>query len=300
MVTQYRILPRCYGHFEVMGERIVAAEIEEICIANSTLPFEHYLQARRFHLVVTIYYNDGIFAALLKLLRELGVPVYDWMERLNSAKMPPRLAELFAAFEHATRDELWADRSELEAFVQQPGIVEKFIAGALGNNLLFVHKTLGITQYLSELACFARQTIRDCLESSRKSSEEIFQFVDDALAYHCERAGNLFVNMDTRPSKVLCFDIEAYLAAGRDVSIEQFHLDEPTRFCFVLNVEQKALIARYLGIYGDSPVSIGRILSKVHVKKLFRHATPIGQGDESLIAPQQKDPKGFMLSGLQE
>jgi tRNA A37 methylthiotransferase MiaB len=300
MVTQYRILPRCYGHFNVLGERIVTAEIEEICIANTTLPFEHYLQARRFHLVVTIYYNDGIFAALLKLLRGLDVSVYDWMERLNSAEMPTRLAELFAAFEQATRDELWADRADLEAFVQQPGIAEKFIAGELGNNLLFVHKTLGITQYLSELASFARQTIRDCLESSRKSSEEVLQFVDDALAYHCKCASNLFVNMDSRPSAVLHYDVDAYLAAGRNVSIERFHLDAPTRFNFVLDGEQKALIARYLGIYGDSPVSIGRILSKVHVKKLFRHATPIGQGDDSLIAMQHTGPQGFMLSGLQE
>jgi tRNA A37 methylthiotransferase MiaB len=300
MVTRYRILPRCYGHFEVLGERVVAAEIEEICIANNTLPFEHYLQARRFHLVVTIYYNDGIFAALLKLLRELDVPVYDWMARLASAEMPPKLAALFGAFEQATREELWTERTELETFVQQPGVVEKFIAGELGNNLLFVHKTLGITQYLPELALFARQTIRECLEISNKATEDVLQFVDDALAYHCKRAENLFVKLDTRPSTDLQYDVDAYLAAGRNVGIEQFRLDVPTSFSFVLDAEQKALIERYLGIYGDSPVSIGRILSKVHVKKLFRYAARIQQGNESLVAMQQTSPQNFMRSGLQE
>jgi radical SAM superfamily enzyme YgiQ (UPF0313 family) len=300
MVTKYRILPRCYGHFEVLGERLIAAEIEEICVANKTLPFEHYLRARRFHLVVTIYYNDGIFAALLKLLRELGVPVYDWMERLNSAEMPQELNELFGDFEQATRDELWEDRAELETFVQQPGIVEKFIAGELGNNLLFVYKTLGITQYLPDLADFARQTIRDCIEASGKTSDEILQFVDDALAYHCRRADNLFVDMDMQTSTELRFDVDAYLAAGRNVSVRQFRLDAPTRFCFKLDSEQKALIERYLGIYGNSPVSIGRILSKVHVKKLFRHAAPIQQAEASVIVTRPAGEQGFLRSGLQE
>ncbi|MFN4310045.1 MAG: B12-binding domain-containing radical SAM protein [Ferrovibrio sp.] len=299
MLTRYRVLPRCYGHFDVFGKQIIAAEIEEICVANSTLPFEDYLAARRFHLVVTIYYNDGIFAALLKLLRELDVPVYDWMEELNNAEMSPRLAALFSAFEQATKDELWDNRADLEAFIQQAGVVEKFISGELGNNLLFVHKTLGITEYLPDLADFARQTIRSCLEAHNKASDDTFEFIDDALEYHCKRANNLFRDLDAQPVAKLNYNINAYLAAGRNVEISQFRLKAPMDFNFILDDEQKAIIERYLGIYGDSPVSIGRILSKVHVKKLFRHAVPAKQ-PEKQIMPIKVNPQAFMLSGLQE
>ena len=43
------------------------------------------------------------------------------------------------------------------------------------------------------------------------------------------------------------------------------------------NSSQKELIARYLGIYGNSLIGLGRILSKVFVRKLFRHAIPTEQ-----------------------
>lgn len=299
MVTRYRVLPRCYGHYDILGERLIAAEIEEICVANSTLSFDDYLHARRLHLIITIYYNDGIFAALLKLLRELDVPAFDWMERLNNELMPDRLAGLFSAFVKSTREELWLNRGELEAFIQQPGIVEQFIAGELGNNLLFVHKTLGITEHLGDLAQFARQTIRGCLEAADKASQEVMDFVDDALEYHCQRATHLFRDMDEEPRSNLRYDIGAYLAAGPQTRIVDVRLPEPVRFAYVLHDDQKALIERYLGIYGDSTVSIGRILSKVHVKKLFRHALPLTD-ERHAAALTDGDTRGFLRSGLQE
>ena len=34
MVTRYRVLPRCYGHFNVLGQEVRVAEIEEVCVGN--------------------------------------------------------------------------------------------------------------------------------------------------------------------------------------------------------------------------------------------------------------------------
>jgi radical SAM superfamily enzyme YgiQ (UPF0313 family) len=298
MTTRYRVLPRCYGYFDVLGEKVIAAEIEEVCVANHTLSYEDYLAARRFHLIVTIYHNDGVFGSLLKLLRSLDVPVYAWMEALSASPMPEELNQLFAAFLTATHEELWDSREALEAFVASPGVVEKFIAGELGNNLLFVHKTLGITAHMDALATFARTTIAACLEAHGKSSAEVLAFVDDALAYHCARAEHLFQDLDATPTAVVRFDVAGFIAADRTARFDDFALPAPTRFNFVLDESQRALIRRYLGIYGNSTVSIGRILSKVHVKKLFRHAVSV---DDAAAFPST--PKGeatFHLSGLQE
>ena len=298
MTARYRVLPRCYGYFDVLGERVIAAEIEEVCVANATLSYDDYLAARRFHLIVTIYHNDGVFASLLKLLRSLDVPVYAWMETLSASPMPASLDDLFAAFLTATHEELWDSREALESFVASPGVVEKFIAGELGNNLLFVHKTLGITAHMDALAAFARTTVQRCLQAHGKSSPEVMTFVDDALAYHCARAKNLFDDLDASPAAVLRFDIAGFIAADRTARFEDFQLPAPTTFHFVLDESQRALIRRYLGIYGSSTVSIGRILSKVHVKKLFRQAVSLDETTTSSSAPV--GDAAFHLSGLQE
>jgi hypothetical protein len=294
MVSRYRVLPRCYGHFDVLGERIVAAEIEEICVASNTLPFEHYLECRQMHLVVTIFHNDGVFGALLKFLRSLGISVYRWMELMRDAEKPRPLAALFEAFDRATRDELWEDRASLEAFVQEPGNVERFIAGELGNNLLFVHKTLAITQHASELADLARSTVRALLAEVGKDTSENFAFVDDALAYHLCRMSHLFHEMDSHVATTLRYDLPAYDEERTPEPIDRYELASPATYHFVLDESQRALIARYVNIYGASPVGLGRILSKVYVRKLFRH--PSKQADAVL---QGESEFRFRIAGLQ-
>lgn len=298
METRYRVLPRCYGHFEVLGERVVAAEIEEICVANKTLSFDDYLLARKFHLVVTIFYNDGVFGSLLKLLRARDVPIYRWMEVLLHEEPPEALKPLFDSFLDATRNELWDTRDELDAFTRQDGVVEQFIDGRLGNNLLFVHKTLGITRFLDALAAHAEKTMAKVLAEHGQDSADMRQFVADALAYHCARAQDLFTRGGEQPSATLTYDVDGFLDAEAEAGIAEVRLAAPTTYRFVLDDSQKALIERYMGIYGDSPVAIGRILSKVHVKKLFRHAVP--DEEPVVLARAGKSEADFLLSGLQQ
>ena len=62
---------------------------------------------------------------------------------------------------------------------------------------------------------------------------------------------------------------------------------------FVLEDTQRKLIERYLGIYGDTTVGIGRVLSKVYVRKLFRHAV---LGSEALTGESELR---YRIAGLQ-
>jgi radical SAM superfamily enzyme YgiQ (UPF0313 family) len=298
MVTRFRVLPRCYGYYTVFGKTVVAAEIEEICVANSTLSFEDYLLARRFHLVVTIFHNDGVFASLLKLLRSLSVPVFRWMEILSTASVPDGLQPLFDSFLKATASELWDDREQLERFAYQPEVIDKFISGELGNNLLFVHKTLGITLYLDQLAEFARTTLKQCLQEFACDNQHVLAFVDDALKYHCACVRNLFHDQDVVPVVMLQYDVAAFLSGHHEGVIEEYRLESQTPYHFLLDDSQSALITRYLSIYGDSAVAIGRILSKVHVKKLFRHA--IADQERGKKRLRGTEAAEFHLSGLQQ
>lgn len=270
MVTQYRVLPRCFGRYTVHGDQLAAAEIEEICVANSTLPFDDYLAARRLHLIITIFYNDGAFAALVKLLRALGLTVFRWMELLASTPPPPPLEPLFDSFLEATKAELWGSRGALEAYLRRPGVIERYIEGELGSNLLFRHKTLAVTTFLPALAEFTRETFLQCLREANRLTPQLESFVNDAVRYHHLRSSNLFTNIESTPRAAFQYDVGRYLAAPRDAKIEGFRLAAPVSFRFTLNDSQRELIERYIRIYGGSPVSIGRIFSKVHVRKLFR------------------------------
>ena len=48
-------------------ERYFRSVFEEICVSNSTLSYEDYLDCRRLNLIVNVFYNDGVFQDFLKL-----------------------------------------------------------------------------------------------------------------------------------------------------------------------------------------------------------------------------------------
>jgi hypothetical protein len=297
MLTRHRVLPRCYGHFKVLGQEVRTAEIEEICVGNASLSFQDYLDCRKMHLIVTVFYNDGIFGTLLTLMRMLDMPVFRWIEAMIEDEPPAGLTELFASFRRATENELWVKREELGDFVSRDGVAEKFIAGELGNNLLFVHKTMAITQHIEELAELARSALVRCLHEQGHNDPEILAFVDDALTYHCARTKNLFFNRSDEPSAELRFDIPAFAQEAQPESLADFRLPEPRAYRFALDTGQIELIERYLGIYGDTTVGLGRILSKVYVRRLFRHA--VAEEDASRLLVGSAGENEFRLAGLQ-
>ena len=67
MNIKYRILPRCYGNFKVKGRSNISRN-RAICVSSNTLSYDDYLSCRSLHLIITIFYNDGIFSSLLKFL----------------------------------------------------------------------------------------------------------------------------------------------------------------------------------------------------------------------------------------
>ncbi|NQV57945.1 MAG: cobalamin B12-binding domain-containing protein [Rhodospirillales bacterium] len=293
MVSKYRVLPRCYGNFELFGEPIVAAEIGEICVASDTLSFEDYVDCRKFHLIVTIFYNDGIFGTLLKLLRQLGLSVYRWMELISEALVNGDLSAFYESFTEATRDELWERREDLVKFVHGPDVIDSYIKGDLGNNLLFIYKTLAITQHGPQLAELAQSTFLHYLRESKVDSEDAVAFTKDAQTYHLHRMTNLFEFRDKDVIAKMRFNVKAYEDDPDPGPLSAYQFEKPETVHFVLEDSQKELVERYLGIYGDSIVGIGRILSKVHVQKLFRH--PIF--DQTQLT--RKSEHHYRISGLQ-
>jgi hypothetical protein len=104
---------------------------------------------------------------------------------------------------------------------------------------------------------------------------------------------NLFTDRDVEVAVRFRYDVKAFETAVDPAGIEQFLLPEPVSFRFVLDDSQVALMDRYLGIYGSTAVGLGRILSKVYVRKLFRHAVTT----EQLLSGESE--LQYRIAGLQ-
>jgi hypothetical protein len=273
----------------------LAAEIEEICVAHDSLSFEDYLECRRMHLIVTLFYNDSLFGTILKFLRNQNLSIWKWIELLLKSSSPERLKKLFAAFRQATIDELWTDKAALERFILEPGVVQQFVDGRLGNNLLFVHKTQAIVGHSAELAAFARQTVHALLKQEGAATCEALAFVDEAVEFHRLSMSNMFAGSEALFENTFTYDIASFAVDQKTQPPSFYRLPAPTSVRFVHDEGQRAIIARYLNIYGKSDVGIGRILSKVHTKKLFRHAVR----DETVVPGGGEGELRYQAAGLQ-
>lgn len=268
--VKYRVFPRCFGHYRTLGEDVIAAEIERVVVATSTMSFDDYVACRRMHLILYSLYSDAIFSGLVKLLRILDIPLFSWMEIANSASIPADLQGLFDSFERAIRDELWEDPESLRRFVREPGVVNRFIEGEFGINVQFTHKGLAMSQYLDALAPFSRTTVLECIRRAGKATPEVEAAVDDIVRFHYLQLRGIFTDLAAVYEAEFGFDVAAFTADPAPGNLETFRLPAPVRLRFAMTGEQQRSMASYLDNFGHGPLGYARIVAKFPIQKFYR------------------------------
>lgn len=268
--TKYRVLAKAFGKYQSLGEEIVVAEIEEICVGSNTLSYDDYMYCRKFHLFLVIFYNDGVFHILSKLLAEIGVSHFRWIESMMELALPPTLSQLFDDFLRDTEEELWENKQDLAEFTREPGVIQRYIDGELGNNLLFGYRTKAVTQYVDDLKIVAKEALDLLLDEAGRTDSKVIRFIEDALTYHAMRLSNIFENRGVVPECDLEYDLVKYERDETPTEFEKYRYSEPKRFMFVMDRNQEDLINRYLGTFGSSTTGIARIISRTFVKNLYR------------------------------
>jgi len=269
MNTRYRILPRCFGYYNILDKQIVAAEIEEVCVSTNTLSFEDYIKCRKMHLLIHIYHNDGLFNSALEFIKHLKLSPYSWLELLFDEEMFGGVKELFNKYELDTRQELWLKREDLGQNIQTPGVVDSYISGDLGYNLLFVHKAIAMSRFIPDLKKFAKITLEKLLSKNNLISNENLDFLNDSLNYDACCISNIFENIEKTPITTMKYDIKKFIFE-KNKTLGEFKYVKPLETSFIMNDSQKDILKRSLELYGSTDLGVSRILTKVFVKKILR------------------------------
>ncbi|MEW5724952.1 MAG: radical SAM protein [Thermodesulfobacteriota bacterium] len=270
MLARHRLLPRCFGRYEWLdGEAFVCAEIEEVCVGNATLGFEDYLRCRSFHFTLEIFFNDGIFSDIYRLLAEYGVSAFDFLLRVHETARKSELGDLYNEFIRETREELWDSPEKLRAFMAGPGVIEKYQRGECGANLLFKYKTLALTSYLEPLVERAFGQAESFIfekESWRERRPWLADLLGQLKRFHlCQRRD--FLDTGKVLEEEFDFDLVGYTAGA-------ITLDEAAksgqRVQFAHEADQREVIRFNLDLFGDDLVGLSRLISQVYVKKCYR------------------------------
>ncbi|KOV56851.1 B12-binding domain-containing radical SAM protein [Streptomyces sp. MMG1121] len=278
LVTKWRVMPRCYGAFNVLGEELRTAELDEVCVTVPDMPYEDYRECRVMNLLLASLYNGGTFAVLLAVLRAHWISPMRWLELARTLAHGPALATVLKEFAAETDGQLWDDRADLLTYATEH--TDEYVAGRLGNNLLYTYRTRIISEALEDTADLAA---RACLTALREigvgagGGSLIEALVRESAEYHRLVLSDIF---RTDPPEVLRqtarFDLDELLATARrreDVRLRDqrnFQHSEPGVREFVLTPAQQRTLSTYLEQFGTTPWGVGRLLTKVRLPDIVR------------------------------
>ncbi|MBT6047850.1 MAG: radical SAM protein [Candidatus Scalindua sp.] len=268
MVTKFRVIPRCFGSYNIFNETINVSEIDEICVANATMSFDDYLECRKFVLTLNLFYNDGVFSEVAPILKEFDILVFEWLCFINDnvEELSSDFKVIYNDFLSDTRDELWSSREELAEFTSSAENIKRLVDGEIGYNIIYKYRSKALVTYLDSLHDIAFGALERLIDVKKVCYDK--NVLHELKRFSLLKKSKLF---DTACDFVDSFSynfIDLLLDAS---SIKSIKKPNPTRIRFFHDETQMRTIDEKKKLYGSDFIGISRILVKTHVKKLFRN-----------------------------
>lgn len=296
-VTRFRLLPRCYGYYHFKDTEFCVAEIEEIVVAHNSLSIEDYLFCRRFNLITTIFYNDGIFLEFHRLLKVLNISSYEWLKSISEKSKNSKINDFLLKFENDTLTELWESREELSSLVTSRSFIENAINGQIGNNVLFFYKALSLTIQIDEIFEVALDSFQEILSLNRTGKNDLnipSLAITDLFNYRKAQIEGSLSGQRTS-TFIPGFFASPTMISSLLLKLEVADVVEPNDFTkgvtegklweLNLTVKQVAEISSYLDVFGRSEIGLSRVLSRVFLRHYFKQLSPDNSVAESFSIP---------------
>jgi len=187
--------------------------------------------------------------------------------------------KLIDGFVLETENELWDNRDDLEKYTSKEEVIENFISGEEGNNLLYRFKAISMTHMFPVLCTVAQKSINNIIFKNKITNmEEMFSLVSDLILYKKGQIQEIFSN---KTSIKYEFNWDVFLFSSLPVKksivdIRSLKYTKPIIFEFQHSDKQLKLINSYTRLFGSDVKGITRILARVFLKQLLRE--PINKG----------------------
>jgi len=273
--TGFRVLARGFGRYEVYGQPVPAAEIQEVCLGTDTMPADDYVACRAFDLTISIFNNAGILREFFRAAEALGVKRSIVLRRIfqNVHTTPGPIADVYQEFHRAEARNFFDRREALEQFLAEPGTLDAYLRGEYGVNHIYRARTVALVQLFPEVAALARQAVQEALAEHGLEDGLLRCFFDELVQMSVARKSDLTA-IDRRVELTSHFDFPALHRVGYRVDPRRAHVPEGIRLRVAHTDSQRADLPKYFAQYGTSLDGLGQFLQRndSHLNTLlYRH-----------------------------
>ena len=268
--TRFRAGHRSFGCYEFNGEKLPSVEIEEVCVENEALPFEDYVECRRYSLTITVFYSDRIMHEVTQFVKNMGFQVSQWLHNVHDHydKFPKKLAKIYDQFTYETIHELAESREDFERWVKDnPEVLESYINGDRGNNVLFNTQAQAHLEAMEELHEVAFKCAAEFTKIDQHENKDLLKkYLKELQRYSLLKRQN-FTEVDTDYVEDFSFDF---------VELESNFFkklptgESPTTIRFYYKQWQKDYFEDTFRRQGMTIQAMGKIYSRTRVKSFQR------------------------------
>ncbi|HKK30324.1 MAG TPA: radical SAM protein, partial [Alphaproteobacteria bacterium] len=251
--TKHRVVARCLGKYT--GDFVV--ETEEMVTQTNDFSFQDYLDARVFHLLLTIYSYEDNFAEAFKLAQEKGIRPFAVMAHMLDIldHAPAGFRTAIDDFVRENQEELFDTREECVAWAAEN--YDGLIAGDVGGNLLSKYSMIGRFIVLNDTLAFLQQAVSDLLDPADADSQEMLSAICNyyrSVLLHVPFKATL----DTEPVWDTEYDVEAWRQTGFQKPLREFRYAQRERFPTRVDPAVKSVLLSRIDTFGEHAAGLGR------------------------------------------
>lgn len=281
--TRFRVLPKNYGVFE--EEKVF--DVEEIIVATDTLSFEDYVTCRKWHLVSSVFWNDGWFEHVARFVRALGIKNSQWWDRMLPAMAGGGTAirDFLNEFVGETKGELFKTPQECIEFYSDSENFRKLQSGEIGDNLMYRYRAIASFHLWNEVCAAAMDATRSLIEEKGcdKAIPDFDLFWKDfhtftRLSHASGRDKKAILSV---ASALLNYDFPSWLASANLEDPGAFRFEDSVEHEFRLSEEGSRELESALAVWTTHIKALSKMVTRIKVDWQVRECLKIG---EPLIA----------------
>ena len=238
--TKFRLSPSCFGKYD--GEHVF--DVEEIVVATDTLSFCDYLYARKYHLVLMIYWSQDWFNHLFPFAQNLGIKkstlIGSIFNLMDSGKGAAHKA--MRDFEDETKGELFPTAEECFKYYSEDNRFDKLVSSEIGDNLLNKYRAIASFLIWPEVCNLAKKAISRLVLANRSCGleTELELFIEDLFKYiELKHANGQSLSEITLPvSSKFKYDIPKWINDEHPINPAPYKLKKEETFLFKLPINR--------------------------------------------------------------
>ena len=159
--SRFRILPKNFGIYN--DEKVF--DIEEIVVATDTLPFEDYVQARKYALASAAFWHDNLFEDVFQFAQILGLKRSQFWDALVPAmeSASGAVRRYLDSFVGETIGELFPTPEACTEYYARDENFARLLEGEIGDNLMHKYRALASFHIWPEICETGMDTMKRLL-----------------------------------------------------------------------------------------------------------------------------------------